>query len=399
MSKILTEYFRPGRAIALVALLLVAAMGLQIYLIPQVLRLKIEGEMLEGSTVGVILIFSYTLTTLSFLFLVTEYFNMKNRVKTYVKLTGLQTNTVEEKQIESVEAMEPIRVKPAKKGLFSWLSKKAKPEVFAPEKKLAPRAGLFGRLRGGGGKDSKPKPPNHKGEKKPLLGFLSRKGKKRVDDDFVASTKKDGVNAPKTIRVELASLPPIEKTTPLMVADKTPEVNVQKVPDILAQAALKESGSGLGDKPMTPAADVLKAINELPKMPPPPAATPTGPAKASGLTDLLDGVDEPKPTFNTKPLEAPTPMITAATGEKPQPSEKVADGPSMEVATQKYKTVGLKIPSSDSPTKPSAPTPTATPSTRTEATKFTPEDSEFIKVLTDLRTVVDELKTKRSPKK
>ena len=219
MNKFLTEYFKPGRAMVLVALLLVVSMGLQIYLIPQVLQLKVDGEMLEGSTVGVVLIFSYTLTTLSFLFLVTEYFNAKNRVRTYVKLTGLQSMPVEETFPEAVEVMELMRVKPAKKGLFSWLSKKKAPTEGMDVKKSAPKVGLFGRR----GKDVKQREP--KGDKKPILGFLSRfNGKKKVEVSPVVEPKIEGVHSPKTIKVELASLPPLEKPIPPISAQASEQL-------------------------------------------------------------------------------------------------------------------------------------------------------------------------------
>ena len=391
----MTEYFKPGRAIVLVALLLVVSMGLQICLIPQILQLKVEGEVLEGSTVGVVLIFSYTLTTLSFLFLVTEYFNAKNRVRTYVKLTGLQSIPVEETPQEAVEVMEPMRVKPAKKGLFSWLSKKKAPTEGMDVKKSPPKAGLFGRR----GKDAKQR--GLRGEKKPLLGFLSRFGGKKKDEaPPVVEPKIESVHAPKTIKVELASLSPLEKPIPPITAQAS-EVRVPKVTDILAQAALKESGQNQGDQSTPQATDLLKAMNELPKAQVPHATLPTEPAKRDpGLADLKGGAVEQPPTVDSQVLktEAKTPAITPVvkTEEKASPPDaKAGDDPVKEAALQKYKTVGLKIPAPDSEEKLLAPLPIASSPRRVDAAKFAPEDSEFLKVLGDLRSVVDELKLKR----
>jgi hypothetical protein len=428
------EYFKPGRSLLLVAVLLLVSMGLQFYTLPQVLKPNINGEVVEGTVVGVVLIFSYTLTTLGFLFLLMEYFNLKNKVKVYAKLTDqlLPSETLE-KSIAAKETapltIELPKEKPAKKSLFSGFGKSAKKEKTEAGKESKPKSkgSLFGFLKKEP-REKVVKDPKPKG-KGGLFGFLGKKEKegkttapkpekksgfnlfkkggeeKEKKEDKAPKEQKPGlfsrfarkkeksetvVEEPviKKISIEAVSLP-AEKPTPLIEpikapvielpkieADKPAVVLIQKTPEptspILDMASKKES------KPSTSVADLLGGVSLIAK--PKDEAT----AIFEKLKPMGAIVEEKKP--EAAPDSAPN---MAADLLKAAADAHAGDDES------KYKTVGVKVAAPEQAKKPVVELPPITLPQEPTPPPVTIEDSEFLKVLTELRSVVDDMKVKK----
>ncbi len=403
MSKMLSDYFKPGKAMVLVAVLLLGSMGLQIYILPSVLGLNTDGVVVEGTLVGVMLIFSYTLTTLGFLFLLMEYFNMKTRVKTYMKLTGqlgLPSEALEGKKplVEpGLLIAEPKSEKPARKGLFSLGGGKKEPKQRLPkDPKVKPGLlSIFAKKSAAGEprvKEAKPKKPGLS-----LPSFLKRAEKQKELKTSEAAAKpglisrmESGKNAAepvavekviKKISVEAASLPPekpqsvIESVkAPETVAPKSaelasrPEVVIQKAAEPTAPLAVRPEPV----KSSATVADLLSGMNTLPKAKD--EMTPqAGELKTvAELGDLAKSAAKPEPKADD---------ILKAAAEEHAKNES------------KYNTVGVKLPAAE-PVKPAIMLPPIAMGNDSEPTDSL-QDSEFLKVLTDLRSVVDEMKAKK----
>ncbi len=415
MSDTLSEYFKPGKAIVLVAVLLLASMGLQIYVLPQVLKPTISGEMIEGTVVGVVLIFSYTLTTLGFLFLMMEYFGMKNRVKTYIELTQrmLPSEALEGKKIVDPETLlvEPPKVeKPVRQGLFARLmggkKKEHKVEIKVKEPKPKGKFGLPSIFKGKPKtdktpvkepkprakfnlsslfkRDAKPKENKVKEEKakEPKPSLLSGFNPKKKAEPEVEE------HAIKKISVEVL---PFSSEKPVSIVElmKTPEIIIQKPAEPITPVPVAAPVSmSVREKQVTAIADLLGGMNTLPK--PKDEATaqleklsPTvmGPEvkKEGGEPAAAQQLKEEKPVLEVKEAPKKAADLLKAAAEAHDGNDAA-----------KYKTTGVKLPTAK-------PVITLSPLTipREPEPTITVEDSEFLKVLTDLRSVVDEMKSKK----
>jgi len=418
LSDTLSEYFKPGKAIVLVAVLLLSSMGLQIYVLPQVLKPTISGEVVEGTVVGVVLIFSYTLTTLGFLFLMMEYFGMKNRVKSYVKLTQgmLPSEALEGKKIVDPETLLvelPKVEKPVKKGLFVGLMGGKKDQKIETKMKEPKPKGKFGLPNIFKGKpktekapvkepkpkgkfslstlfkrDAKPKEGKAKEEKakEPKPSFLSRFKPKKKAEPVVEE------HVIKKISVEALPLSS-DKPTQIVELMKTPEIIIQKPVELVTPTSIAAPISmSVREKQVTAIADLLGGMNTLPK----PKAEVTAQfekLKPTGLmTEVKKEGGEPATAQSMKEEK------TAIAEVKEEP-KKAAD--LLKAAAEahdgndaaKYKTTGVKLPTTK-PEKPALTLPPITIPSEPEPT-ITVENSEFLKVLTDLRSVVDEMKSKK----
>ncbi|HIH87671.1 TPA: hypothetical protein HA344_00490 [Candidatus Bathyarchaeota archaeon] len=413
MSNTLSEYFKPGKAIVLVAVLLLASMGLQIYVLPQVLKPTISGEVVEGTVVGVVLIFSYTLTTLGFLFLMMEYFGMKNRVKSYVKLTQgmLPSEALEGKKIVDPETLLvelPKVEKPMKKGLFAGLmggKKDQKIETKVKEPKPKDKFGLPSIFKGKPKAEKAPiKEPKPKGKfslsslfkrdakpkeekaKEPKPSFLSRLKPKKKAEPVVEE------HVIKKISVEAL---PLSSDKPAQIVElmKTSEIIIQKpVESVTPTPIAAPISMSVREKQVTAIADLLGGMNTLPK----PKDEVTAQFEKLKPIGLMPEVKkEGGEPAAAQPMKEEKPAIT----EIKEESKKAAD--LLKAAAEahdgndaaKYKTTGVKLPTAK-PEKLALTLPPITIPNEPEPT-ITVEDSEFLKVLTDLRSVVDEMKSKK----
>ena len=413
LSNTLSEYFKPGKAIVLVAVLLLASMGLQIYVLPQVLKPTISGEVVEGTVVGVVLIFSYTLTTLGFLFLMMEYFGMKNRVKSYVKLTQgmLPSEALEGKKIVDPETLLvelPKVEKPMKKGLFAGLmggKKDQKIETKVKEPKPKDKFGLPSIFKGKPKAEKAPiKEPKPKGKfslsslfkrdakpkeekaKEPKPSFLSRLKPKKKAEPVVEE------HVIKKISVEAL---PLSSDKPAQIVElmKTSEIIIQKpVESVTPTPIAAPISMSVREKQVTAIADLLGGMNTLPK----PKDEVTAQFEKLKPIGLMPEVKkEGGEPAAAQPMKEEKPAIT----EIKEESKKAAD--LLKAAAEahdgndaaKYKTTGVKLPTAK-PEKLALTLPPITIPNEPEPT-ITVEDSEFLKVLTDLRSVVDEMKSKK----
>jgi len=434
LSKDKVEYFKPGRSLLLVAVLLLVSMGLQFYTLPQVLKPSVNGELVEGTVVGVVLIFSYTLTTLGFLFLLMEYFNLKNKVKVFNKLTGQVLPSEALEKSVTAEVSQPLTVelpkeKPAKKKLFAGFLKRSKKEKTEAVKEPKPkgRGGLFGigkkgseekavkepKPKGKGGifglfakKDSEKATKLPKPEKKSGFSLFKKGGEKKEKKEekeskepkpsFLSrfSRKKESVEAApeepviKKISIEAVSLP-AEKLTPAPAPvkssvldalkineEKPPVVLIQKTPEPtlpFAEATLKKES-----KPSTSVADLLGGVSLV--------AKPKD--EATAIFEKL------KPTGTITEEKKPEAAPEASPNKAADLLKAAADAHA-EDEDSKYKTVGVKVTAPEPEKKPTVTLPPITLLQEPEPEPVTVEDSEFLKVLTELRSVVDDMKMKK----
>jgi hypothetical protein len=413
LSDTLSEYFKPGKVIILVAVLLLASMGLQIYVLPQVLKPTISSEMVEGTIIGVVLIFSYTLTTLGFLFLLMEYFGMKNRVKNYVKLTQgmLPSEALEGKKIVDPETLLvelPKVDKPVKKGLLARVmggKKDQKVETKVKDPKPKGKFGLPSIFKGKSKaektsvKEPKPKgrfslsnlfkrdaKPKEEKVKEPKPSFLSRFKPKKKTEPVVEE------HDIKKISVEAL---PLSSNKPAQIVElmKTPEIIIQKPVESVAPTPIAVPvPMSVREKQVTAIADLLGGMNTLPK----PKDEITAQFEKLKPTSLMPEVKkEGGEPAATQPIKEEKPAI-AEVKEAPKKAadllKAAAEAHDRNDAT-KYKTTGVKLPTTK-PEKPALTLPPITISTEPEPA-ITVEDSEFLKVLTDLRSVVDEMKSRK----
>lgn len=403
MSKMLSDYFKPGKAMVLVAVLLLGSMGLQIYVLPSVLGLNTDGVVVEGTLVGVMLIFSYTLTTLGFLFLLMEYFNMKSRVKTYMKLTGqlgLPSEALEGKKplVEPglMVAEPPMPEKPARKGLFGLGGGKKEPKQRLPKDPKG-KPGLLSIFSKKTAADE-PRAKEVKPKTKPALSlprFLKRVEKLKDSKTSESAAKPDllsriesgksdaepvGVEKViKKISVEAASLPP-DKPQSVIEQVKVPEIVAPKSiesatrPEVVIQRAAEPTAplAAMPEPVKSPAsvADLLSGMNTLPKAKDEATSQAGEPRTVAELGDPARSENKPEPRADD---------ILRAAAEEHVKNEA------------RYNTVGVKLPAAE----PAIMLPPIAVGNNPDPMDSL-QDSEFLKVLTDLRSVVDEMKAKKA---
>jgi hypothetical protein len=94
--------FEPGRWLIAAGLILSVVLMLQLYAINETVDIESIDTLLEGNTVGLLLIVSYVLTTVAMLAVVSEFFKVRKRIDGLLALTQLLD------RIESLQTTRPV---------------------------------------------------------------------------------------------------------------------------------------------------------------------------------------------------------------------------------------------------------------------------------------------------